>query len=161
MTRIERLIGALGEKLNFAACAAILIMMMITCADVILRFFGRPIVGAYELVGLSGTVVASFALAYTSLERGHIAVELLVARLPKRVQFLIDGINSLLGVAIFSLLAWQSFAYANDLRVSGEVSLTLQIPTYPFVYSISVGCGMLCLVLLADGVKSIRRTVRK
>jgi TRAP-type C4-dicarboxylate transport system permease small subunit len=161
MTRLGRWIDTIGGKFNYVACAAVVIMMLLTCADVILRLFGHPILGTYEMIGFSGAVVISFALAYTSLEKGHIAVELLVDHLPKRLQVFINGINSLIGAALFSLIAWQSFVYAGDLRESGEVSLTLQIPTYPFVYGISVGCGLLCLVLLADAIRSFGKATAK
>jgi TRAP-type C4-dicarboxylate transport system permease small subunit len=161
MTRLGRWIDTIGGKFNYVACAALVIMMLLTCADVILRLFGHPILGTYEMIGFSGAVVISFALAYTSLEHGHIAVELLVDQLPKRLQAVINTVNALIGVALFSLIAWQSFVYAGDLRESGEVSLTLQIPTYPFVYGISVGCGLLCLVLLADAIRSFGKAIGK
>jgi TRAP-type C4-dicarboxylate transport system permease small subunit len=161
MTRLGRWIDTIGGKFNYVACVAVVVMMLLTCADVILRLFGHPILGTYEMIGFSGAVVISFALAYTSLEHGHIAVELLVDHLPKRLQVFINGINSLIGTALFSLIAWQSFVYAGDLSESGEVSLTLQIPTYPFVYGISVGCGLLCLVLLADAIRSFGKATAK
>lgn len=161
MTRLGRWIDTIGGKFNYVACAAVVVMMLLTCADVILRLFGHPILGTYEMIGLSGVVVISFALAYTSLEKGHIAVELLVESLPKGLQVFINGFNSLIGAALFSLVAWQTFLYAGDLRGSGEVSLTLQIPTYPFVYGISLGCGLLCLVLLVDSIRSFARVIGK
>lgn len=157
MTRLGRWIDTIGGKFNYVACAAVVLMMLLTCADVVLRLFGHPILGTYEMIGFLGTAVISFALAYTSLEKGHIAVELLVDHLPKRFQVFINAINALIGVALFSLITWQSFIYAGDLRGSGEVSLTLQVPTYPFVYGISLGCGLLCLVLLTDAVRSFRK----
>jgi TRAP-type C4-dicarboxylate transport system permease small subunit len=161
VTRLGRWIDAIGGKFNYVACAAVVVMMLLTCADVILRLFGHPILGTYEMIGFTGAVVISFALAYTSLEKGHIAVELLVDRLPKRLQVFINGLNSLIGAALFSLITWQSFLYAGDLRGSGEVSLTLQIPTYPFVYGISLGCGLLCLVLLVDSSRSFIKVMGK
>ena len=159
MIRIGRFIDAAGATFNYVACAAVVMMMLLTCADVVLRLFGHPILGTYEMVGFLGTAVISFALAYTSLERGHIAVELLVSRLPTRLQVVINGFNSLIGAVLFSLITWQSFIYAGDLRGSGEVSLTLEVPTYPFVYGISLGCGLLCMTLLADAARSFRRVM--
>ncbi len=161
MSRIGRFVDATGTTFNYLACMAVVIMMLLTCADVILRLFSHPILGTYELVGFLGAVVISFALAYTSLEKGHIAVELLVDRLPKRLQAFINAVNGLISVVLFSLITWQSFVYAGDLRGSGEVSLTLQIPTYPFVYGISVGCGLLCLVLLTDAIRSFGKATVK
>lgn len=149
------------QKFNWVAAAALVIMMVLTCADVILRFFRHPIPGTYEMVGLLGAIVVSFSLAHTSVLRGHISVELIVQKLPKTAQIVIDGINSLLGTALFGLITWQSMLYASNLMHTGEVSLTLQMPIYPFVYGIAVGSGMLCLVLLIDFFKSLIRTILK
>ena len=67
------------------ACAGVMLsfMMVLTVADVVLRYLGRPIPGTYELVGLSGAVVIGFAIPYTSLVRGHIFVEFLIDRFEK------------------------------------------------------------------------------
>jgi TRAP-type C4-dicarboxylate transport system permease small subunit len=135
-------------------------MMLLTCADVVLRLFRHPVPGTYEIVGFLGTVVIAFAMAYTSLERGHIAVELLVEKLPRRLQGGIEAAVSLIGAVLFSLLSWQSLSYAADLRQSGEVSVTLTMPIYPFIYGLAAGSGLLTLVLLLEGLRTAARTVK-
>ena len=78
MLRLTKGVARLSRALNTLAGAAIVVMMLLTCADVVFRLLRQPIPGTYEMVGFLGTIVASFALAYTSLEKGHIAVEILV-----------------------------------------------------------------------------------
>lgn len=156
-----RWIHRIGYGFNSVAAGAIVIMMLLTCADVVLRLFGRPILGTYEMVGFLGTVIIAFALAYTSIERGHIAVEILMERLPAKVQNAIEGFNNLIGAGLFLLIAWQSSVYGWDLKTSGEVSLTLAIPTYPFVYGIAAGCAILTLVLAAESIRAFKRAARK
>ncbi|MBE9546203.1 MAG: TRAP transporter small permease [Proteobacteria bacterium] len=161
MSRLERSTFSIAQKSNWVAAAAVVAMMALTCADVTLRLFRHPIPGTYEMVGLLGAIVVSFSLAHTSVMRGHIAVEFIVQKLPKRVQTVIDGINSLIGAALFGLITWQSMLYASNLMRTGEVSMTLQMPIYPFVYGIAIGSGMLCLVLLIEFLQSLKRIVRK
>jgi TRAP-type C4-dicarboxylate transport system permease small subunit len=134
--------------------------MLLTCADVVLRAFDRPIPGTYELVGYFGAVIVAFALAQTSVERGHIAVELFVDRLPRRAQALIEGAGGMAATALFFVLAWQSQLYARDLMESGDVSLTLGIPTWPFVICLTFGCLTMAVALLVDAVRQIKRGVR-
>ena len=148
-----------GRGFNILACAAVVAMMLLSTADVVLRFFGRPIPGAYEMVGFLGTIVVSFALAFTSMEKGHIAVEILVERLPQRAQLAIEAFCNLIGALLFCVIAYQAFLYALDIKQSGEVSLTLQMPVYPFIFGIAAGCGLLCLLLIFDFIKSIKRTL--
>ena len=148
-----------GKAFNILACAAVVAMMLLSTADVVVRIFGRPMPGTYELVGFLGALVVSFALAFTSMEKGHIAVEILVEKLPLRYRLAIDAFCNLAGAFLFSMIGYQAFIYALDIKNSGEVSPTLHIPAYPFIFGISLGCTLLCLLLAADIVKSLRRTI--
>jgi len=96
-------------------------------------------------------------LAYTTARKGHIAVEFLVQRLSKKIQRVIDAVNQLLGLILFVILSWQSALYAMDLKESGEVSMTVQMPIYPFVFGIAIGCALVSLVLALDFYKSLTR----
>ena len=148
-----------GKAFNVLACAAVIAMMLLSVTDVVLRIFGKPVPGTYELVGFLGTIVVSFALAFTSMEKGHIAVELLVERLPQRAQLAIESFANFIGALLFGVIAYQAVLYALDLKKSGEVSSTLQMPAYPFIYGIAAGCALLCLLLITDSIKSFRRTI--
>ena len=161
MNIFERIATNLARKLYWVAGTAIVAMMLLTCADVILRYFRRPIPGTYELVCFLGAVAVAFAMAHTSVERGHVAVSIVVRLFPKRIQDLIESITGSFGFALFALIAWQSVIYANDLRAYGEVSLTLQLPFYPFVYGIGFSAAAVCLVLLADLFKSLMKVFGK
>ena len=161
MFRLDRFINLLSYRFNWIAAGAIVAMMLLTSTVVILRLFRHPIPGTYEIVGLLGAVVIAFSLAYTSIEKGHIAVEFLVQKFPRNVQLFITAINDLFSTFLFGLIAWQSILYASDLKQSGEVSLTLQAPIYPFIYGIAAGCGLLCFVLILEFLKSLERIGEK
>ena len=145
----------LAHRFGAIAVAAIFFMMTLTCADVVLRLFRMPIPGTYEIVSFMGAVAVSFAIAHTSVEKGHVAVSLVVQLLPKRVQAIIESILAVLGIILFALIAWQSVLYGLDCQSSGEVSLTLQLPFYPIIYGVALGAGVVCLVLLVDFVNAI------
>lgn len=157
MIRLERQIHNLSSACNWLAAGAILVMMFLTCADVALRFFRHPIPGTYEIVGLMGTIGVSFALAYTTMQKGHIAVEFLTRRMPEKTQNIIAAVLELVSALLFGIIAWQSTVYAMDLKRTGEVSLTVQMPVYPFAFGIAVGCFLTCLVLATDSYRSLTR----
>ena len=125
-------------------------MMFLTCADIILRLFRRPILGTYEIVGFLGAIVAGFALAQTTIERGHVAVQVVVTRFSPQIQKIIYLITHVLSIFLFALLAWECVQYGNDFRASGEVSLTLRMPFYPVVYGVAFSAVVVCLVLFVD-----------
>jgi hypothetical protein len=67
----------------------------------------------------------------------------------------VDGVNALICAVFFGFLSRQCMVYAADLKSFGEVSMTLQMPIYPFVYGIAAGCCLLTLVLAVRFIKSI------
>ena len=154
--RIERFVFGLSEKLNWVAAASLAFIMLLTVADVFLRLFGRPIPGTYELIGFVGSMIISFALPYTSVQKGHIAVEFLIQKLPWLARVIFNIINAFISMVLFGVIAWQAVLYGRDLKAAGEVSLTLQIKTYPFVYGVAAGCAMLSLVLLIELLRQFR-----
>jgi tripartite ATP-independent transporter DctM subunit len=83
------------------------------------------------------SVAVAFAMAHTSVEKGHVAVSFVVNFFPKRAQAIVGTITSSFGFILFALLTWQSVVYAIHLRESQEVSLTLQLPFWPFVHGIA------------------------
>ena len=150
MPKLIRLTRLLSRMLNWVAGWSLVGMMGLTCADIVLRLFRRPILGTYEIVGFLGAVVASFAMAQTTIERGHVAVQVVVQRFSSRVQEVIYLMTHLLSLLLFALLAWECVRYANDLWASGEVSMTLQLPFFPVLYGIALSAVTVCLVLLVD-----------
>jgi TRAP-type C4-dicarboxylate transport system permease small subunit len=150
MFTFEKGVHRLADGLNLLAGVCLVGMTGLTCADVVLRLFRHPILGTYEIIGFLGATVAGFAMAYTSVKGGHVAVAVLVMRLSPRVQRVIFVITQLLSMVLFAFLTWECIRYGNDLRTSGEVSLTLELPFYPVLYGLSFSSFMVCLVLWVD-----------
>ena len=160
--RLEKFANSSSNWLNWVAGAGLVGMLSLTMADIIgIKLFSWPIPGGIEIVAFLGVVVTAFAIAYTQVLRGHIKVEFVVMRLPKRVQGGIAALVSLLGLALFALLAWRSYDFGRVLQVTGEVSMTQRIPYYPFVYAIAFCCIPVCLVLLVEILRSVAKAVKK
>jgi TRAP-type C4-dicarboxylate transport system permease small subunit len=147
LKRIEEWVGRLASAFNSVAAVAVVGMMVLTCLDVLLRLLRHPIPGTYEIVCMLGAVFVSFSLARTTVDRGHIAVDFLVQRLPKRFQHLVEALNAGICALLFTVICRQCVIYAQDLKASGEVSMTLQMPLFPFVFGIALGSAMLSAVL--------------
>ena len=139
--------------LNLIAGISLSFLMFLTIADVILRFFRRPIVGTYELVAFSGAVVIGLSFPLTSWLRGHIFVDFFILRFSKKVQSLFHIATRVLVIILFILIGWNLMKYGMDLQSSGEVSLTLRMPFYPVAYGIGISCFVQCLVIFCDILK--------
>jgi TRAP-type C4-dicarboxylate transport system permease small subunit len=147
----EKAVTRFSSSFNMVASAALVVMMLLTCADVFMRYlFNSPITGTYDLVGLMGAVLASFAMPYTMLKKGHVAVEILIQSLSRGKQLIIETFTHLLGISLFLVLVWQAFVLSRDMKAAGEVTPTLLLPFYPIVYCMAVCFFGLCLAILVN-----------
>lgn len=125
-------------------------MILLTCANILFRATWVPIRGTFELMGFFGAIVTAFSLGATQQKRRHIAVDVLVNRFPKRTRQIVTVINNLLCMSFFGIAAWQLVKKATTLRNAGEVTETLRIIYYPFIYSVALGCAVLTLIFFTD-----------
>lgn len=149
-------IEKLGKFMNGIAGTALTFIMLLTVSDVVLRYFGMPIVGTFEIVGLAGAVAIGFGIPITSVFRGQIFVDVAVNKLPKMLANTINILTRLATIGIFALIAHNLFIFSNDLLSSGEVTLTRQIPFYPIAYGLSFCCVIQCFVMVGDIIKVFR-----
>jgi TRAP-type C4-dicarboxylate transport system permease small subunit len=149
-------VEGLSRFLNGISGISLTFIMCITVTDIILRFFGRPIVGTYEIVSFCGALVIGFALPWTSWKRGHIYVDFLVLKLPEKARNSFNIGTRCLGVWLFLMMGTRLIRYGLNVYRSGELSPTLQIPFYPVAYGVALCCFAQCLVLLADIRKILR-----
>jgi len=150
----------LGHYFTYIGAALLAIMMLLTAADVIARYFaGQPIKGGYELQEYLMAMVISFAMALCALKKGHINVDVFMMRMPRRVQAVLNAVIYLICLGFTGLIVWQSFKYALLLREAGNVGASLPIPIYPFVIALTVGIAIFALVLLRDFFDFLRQAV--
>lgn len=143
-------IKGICTSLNVIAGISLTFLMLLTIADVALRFFKTPIRGTYEMVAYSGAIVIGFSLPLTSWLRGHIFVDFLVLRFSQKGQNIFNLTTRCLVLALFLLIGWNLMEYGVDLFKSGEVTPTLRLPFYPIAYGVGVCCFMECLVMVGD-----------
>jgi TRAP-type C4-dicarboxylate transport system permease small subunit len=151
MLFFEKTVKLLSSFFNLFAAASLSAIILLTCIDVSMRYFlSRPLAGTYDLVSLMGAVIAAFAMPYTMLMRGHVAVDLFVRKLSHKKQLTVETVTHVVGILLFLILTWQCAGLASDMKAAGEVTPTLLLPFYPIVYCMSVCFFMLCLAILVN-----------
>ncbi len=153
MRGFVKAVTMISGYLNVIAGVSLVLLMVLTIVDVVLRGFNKPILGAYELVALGGAVAIGFSIPRTTLSRGHIYVDFLIATFSRTVRNIFNLTTRLVVIILFFLTGWNLFKYGLDLQRSGEVSLTLQLPFYPVAFGIGVCCFVQCLALICDIIK--------
>ncbi len=146
----DKILKAASRALSVIAGASLVLLMTLTLTDVVLRGFRRPIAGTYELVAFAGALVIGLAMPLTQRARGHIYVEVIVSRLPRRARDAFHLVTRLMVISLFAVIGWNLVKYGMTLMKSGEVSLTLQVPFWPFAFAMALGCLVQCLVCAGE-----------
>jgi len=137
--------------INSVGVGILAVMMLLTASDVILRYgFHRPITGADEATALMMAVLVSFGLAYSALHKAHIRIDFLTSRFNFKTQAFLSTIDSILGIGIFSLIAWQSILYAGKVHTGMDMTASLHVPLWPFVWVTVIGSASLAIAFIVD-----------
>jgi len=155
---LDKIDGLLGRILLALSGAAVLALMLLATGNVVLRIFHAPYRGTYEIVSFLGAIGVAFALASTQRHKGNIVVDILSSRYPLPVKRLVDALSALISAVFFGIVAWQVSVWGTRIMAGGEVSETLKIIYYPFVFGVAVGFGILCLTCLLDIFRAFRKS---
>jgi len=150
MEALEKLNTFLNKWLLVIGGIAVLSLMTLATGNVCLRVFGMPYRGAYELVSFLGAVVTAFALGYTQKKKSHIVVDILSETFPDGVKRALDGVGYFIAMVFFGVISWVILRWGAKIGSSGEVSETLKIVYYPFIYCVALGFALLSLTLVID-----------
>ncbi len=132
-------------------------LMLLATGNVVLRIFGMPYRGAYEIVSFLGAVVIAFALGFTQKTKSNIVVDILTEKFPEEIQIVIDKIADLIIMLFFGIACWQVYVWGMKILESKEVSETLKIPFHPFVFAVSLGFAVLSFTAFVDFLKKLFR----
>jgi TRAP-type C4-dicarboxylate transport system permease small subunit len=151
-----------SRTLGFVGAGLLPVLVLLTVADVTMRrLLNSPIPGAFELTQyILGTVVF-FTFAYCAVESGHVEVELLMTRFPKRLEQGIVSVMYLFSTAILGLLSWQLFLLAIRVHGMQEASVILGIWLYPFIFIAGIGIAFLSLVFLIMFLNNLSGVLNK
>jgi TRAP-type C4-dicarboxylate transport system permease small subunit len=156
----DRMIRWLSKFCDKIAQVSLFAMFFLIFINILLRRAGKPIFGTYDYSCFLLAIMVAFAMAHCAVKEGHTRVDLIVAHLSQRIQGIVGSITGILSLGLFSLITWQCIVLANDIRRTGEVSMTALLPFYPYIYAVAFGCALLTLVILVDFIKSLVKAVK-
>ena len=157
MTVFRKIIDWVEGKLKIIGALCLVCMTLLTCTDVIGRFFRHPILGSMEIVGFMATIAIAMALPYTHKIGSHVGVEILVRQFSEKTQSIIDIVTRVLSIFLFAIVTWQMALYALSMQRSGEVSMNLEFPIYVIIYITSFCLLILTLAILQETFDRIKK----
>ncbi len=152
--QVEKLVSTsgdrLGKVLHYIAAVCILLIIVIVTYEVVARYlFDSPTWWSGEISVYLLIITVFFPLAYGLAQESHVKVDLVFNRLSPGHQAKLNLITSILALAFFVLLTWQSgynswTAYQRNVTSSG----THPLPLFPVLVAIPLGGFALCLQFL-------------
>jgi len=144
----SKIVDSISRVMTWIGVCIITAMMLLTCADVILRYFNHPIKGVYDITRVLGSTLFALPIAYSFIKGYQVAVGSIFRGTPRIVRTIVDAITCLAGMATTGMIAWRAMYFGYDLYERGRVTDTIAIPLWPFIYVMGLGFSLYCLVLL-------------
>ncbi len=162
MYKLNQVFNNLIRVMNVFAMVALFVMMLLTVADVSLRYsLKMPIIGSTEIVEVLMAVLVFMAIASCTARDGHLHIDLLMSHLPMRIQSIAELINLILSLFVSFVLCWWGFLAGLSAQESNLGSSLLAIPLAPVYYVIAIGFAVLVFVLAVQIIRNLSRMVRK
>jgi TRAP-type C4-dicarboxylate transport system permease small subunit len=132
----------------------------LTNVDVLMRsLFNSPINGVNDIAALVVAIVVGAFFPYALAERYHIAIEFAGSALGVRSRLWLQVFVALVTLVFFTLIAWQIIIYTIDLRVSGQTTWVVQIPSAPWWVVVSFFMVLCVLVQLGIFLSDFYRAI--
>jgi len=153
------LFGGLLRALVLAAGWVLVLLMVYTVADVVLRYvFNRPFSGSLELTEFAMAVIVFLGIAYCGWLGGHVAVDIFERPLDHpRLRF-VPVLLTFISAVLFAAIAWLTAVEA--LGSMHRISNMMRWPHWPFQLTVALGSAMYAIVLVIQAVNLLYRNTR-
>ena len=149
-----RIIDVVLRTFQIAGMALVVALMLLTVAHVIGRYvFDYPMLGVVEVSGLAVVTLVFFAAPYDFFIDRHIAVDVIVRRLPAKAALALNCFTYLATLAAVTLALIWTIKKAEQLSGSGSVTDMLRIPIYPFYIVVAFGWLLSAVAIVARLVR--------
>lgn len=154
ISTIEKLISLVSKGTFVIAMIALLLMMLVTAYSVIMRYVLRnPVLGTLEFIETMMVIVIFFGIPWVTLKKEQMSLSAIVSKLDPIIQKIFAALTQMLGIVMFTLIAWRQTTEAKYSLILLERSDLLRIPRYPLYYIIAFGVGMLALIFFVNLIR--------
>ncbi|MDD9910040.1 MAG: TRAP transporter small permease [Ahrensia sp.] len=153
MYRLERLARSASLFLAGLASLVLLALVVLTCIDVIGRYFFRsPLVGAVELVQICMGLMIFLVFPLMFLRNDHINVDLIPQLGRGKLGWFVTVLFLFVTVGVALALGDRVYDYALRAWDDGDITEYLRIPRYPVV-------GLITAAIFCAAIVSLLRAL--
>jgi TRAP-type C4-dicarboxylate transport system permease small subunit len=157
---VERFERAVAPVLGAAAAVVLFALMVLTCTDVIGRYFlSQPVYGAFEMTEMLLAALIFAGLPLVTLRNDHITVDVLDPITPDWAYRMQHVVACVLGAVSTGYLAWRLWIRAAMLHAAGETTAQLKFKLAYLTYAMSILMALTALTLVLLIWRRPQRTI--
>ncbi len=137
---------------------ALVIMVLVIVADVVMRILAIGVPGLSEVEVFMMVAITFLSIAYVGMRKGHIIIEIFVSRFSAPKMAVASTISDILALVFTAIVVWRSVPYA--LQNLTKHTAVLEIPLTWSIFLVTLGAGLLCIVILADVLEHLSEVVK-
>ncbi len=147
------LVMRLSNVMSVVAGMVLVAMVLITFADIVMRYMGKPIPGVYEIIAYLGVAVIGFGLPRASMKKTHVYVDLVIDKLSIKQKMVLRIFTRIMVFLFFALTGWYFIGMGKAFVATHSVTMTLRVPFYPVVFGMVLSCCAQCAVSIVEIVE--------
>jgi TRAP-type C4-dicarboxylate transport system permease small subunit len=149
---LDGILWKIEDVLVICAGFVVFILMIVVTADVISRsLFNRPLPNSYEYMELGMVFIVYLGVSKVQREKGHIAIDMVIKKLPPRGVALVELAGCIFGLVLMGAIGWWgALAAWNSYETSEYIGSVARLPVLPARAALVVGVAIICLRLLLD-----------
>ncbi len=162
MTRVRTIVRGLSRALAAVAAVALIILMLITVADVIRRAItDKSIEGAIEIAPLLLLGAVALGLGYAEQTLTHVRTSIVTSRIARAPRLIVRALGGTVCTALLLWISWESLTRA--ITAIDEKDVTpgfVAIQTWPARILVPVGFLLFALHVafrVYDDVQALRK----
>lgn len=137
------------------------VIMVLLVIDFISRGLSMPVIGASEIAVFAMVSVVYLGLPFCEQQRGHVRVEAVLIRLPKKLKSVLDLGCYVLAIAIIIIAIYAGFINAISAYVEREaIAGATPLLTYPVKFVMVVGLVFYLLQLFINVFDDWKRSFK-
>jgi TRAP-type C4-dicarboxylate transport system permease small subunit len=157
---VVRFDRAVTPVLGAVAAAVLFAMMVLTCADVIGRYFlSSPVYGAFEITEMLLAALIFAGLPLVTLRNEHVTVDVFDSITPDWAFRLQHMVACAVGFLATGYLAWRLWLRAVNMDAAGETTAQLKFKLAYLTYAMSVLMALTAVALLLLMLRPPQRTI--
>jgi len=157
MAILDKVVGVIVKVNKWISFSVLVLMMIFVGIAALSRGIGYPIIGDVEFVQFGMVLLIVGSLAYTEDTNSHIAIGIIVDKLPEFIQTILDIIAQILTIVFCFVVAYVFFLKLNFVHAS----TLLRIPFYPFKILLIIGFvawGLVAIKKLINSILSLKKS---